>query len=127
MADIIYYVGLRVSQKSEQALCKFYNLPPKRLHSTIIYSRTWFPFKESDKTIVITPPYKTKIFSGLTVVCYSNNDILLRYAEFLSTGGSSDYPSFHPHISIGGPFLDAVPNFDITFDGEYYRTWKEEI
>jgi len=124
---IIYYVGLEVSQHSSEQLCRFYDIKTKRLHSTLAYSREWFPYKRLDRKYTIHPPYNTDLFCSLIVLCYSDIEITNRHKDFLSSGAKWNFDEFKSHITIGPiPFTTKVPDFQIIFSHEYYGTWREK-
>lgn len=132
MSDIIYYVGLRVIDNSQRKLLEYFpESSVKRFHSTLIYSRQWFPYK-GDPSIeyIIEPPYKLDIFHNLLVLLYGNAEITARHNSFLVDGANWDYKDFRSHITLGPrvphDFPTRVPNFPIILTGEYYRTWKDE-
>jgi hypothetical protein len=123
---IIYYVGLRVSPHSQQNLQKKYNIA-SNLHSTIIYSRTWFPYKPKlPSGLIIDPPFTVDYFENIAVLRFSNELLTERHNELKKLGASWDYNDFKAHISLGPITRVSSPEFSISFSDEYYMTWEEK-
>lgn len=126
--NTIYYVGLRVDRLSTSRLIDFFSLERStRLHTTIIYSRVWFPYKgDSNRIYIVRPPYFMDVFFGKTVLCFASKDITARHREIIDAGGTTDFPQYKPHITLGCAFQEQLPKFNIQLNAEYYRTWEEE-
>ncbi len=128
---IIYYVGADIAPESKQNLYKHFGTEIKRPHSTLVYSRKWFPYKTAKCfPIVIEPPYELEILKDSLVLCFYNQRFFHRYTELRNLGATSDHDHFKSHITISNTeFWDVTnmirPDFPITLSNEYYGTWEE--
>lgn len=122
---IIYYVGLRLSWQSEQNLKEEYSIDGS-LHTTLIYSRSWFPYKPNIVPgLIIDPPFYIEYFGELAVLRFSNIVLTERHNELRRLGATWDYDDFKSHISLGKLNNVEPIKHSITFDNEYYMTWDE--
>lgn len=123
----IYYVGCSVAVESNIPLSALLNRPYKKFHTTLAYSRKWFPYKAGQYCpLVIEPPFTLERFGEIAVLRYSNYRLLERHKEFLEAGATWGYTEFKGHISLGkgvGEFV--TPKTPILLSGEYYGTWEE--
>lgn len=117
---IIYYVGARLSLEDSLMLES-----SKSLHATIIYSKTWFPFREGFLRfpIYIKPPYKLDKFGEHTVLRFESPAFLSLHKHYKNEGASWDYPDYKAHITLSR-FL--LPHSPLLFTHLYYRTWNDE-
>lgn len=127
MSDIIYYVGLRVSDKSTKQLAEWFGFSPaSRLHVTLAYSKTWFPYRGDYSLYQIRAPYEMDIFFEKPVLAFNDDAIQFRHEELTIAGATHSFPTYRPHITL--PFASSSanpPRFYIELKSEYYRTWKE--
>jgi hypothetical protein len=124
--SIIYYVGLRLSQQSQKDIHNQYGIAHK-LHSTIVYSRTWFPYKPRlPAGLIVDPPLIVDYFGDIAVLRFTSDILTARHNELRSTGASWDYEDFKSHISLGK--IRDIASFQrpIIFGDEYYMTWEEK-
>jgi uncharacterized protein len=77
------------------------------MHVTIVYSRLavdWLKMGNSwDETLIIPAggPRVIETFNGGAVVlAFANRLLEYRHADMISSGASSDYPDYQPHITI---------------------------
>ena len=125
-ASVIYYVGAKVAEASSIKLCVCTETQQIKFHSTIIYSRRWFPYKPAQFfPLILEPPFSWDTFDGITVLRFNNQRLFERHIELRNAGASWDYPTFQAHISFGKIPTSAVPNFPIVLEHEYYSTWHE--
>ncbi len=127
--DTIYYVGLQVDALSTSRLVDFFQLERStRFQTTLIYSRSWFPYKGPEKKrFFLKPPYRIDCFNENTVLCLFSKELQDRHKELISLGAKSDFDKYRPHITIKGTVpYDKLPKFEIILTNEYYRTWIEE-
>lgn len=130
MTHIIYYVGLRLAPDSDERLRshldRHHARPMQNLHTTIIYSRdTWFTYKaDLILPINIVPPYETEMWRKVCVLIFKSPEIVLRHQAFRAAGATHDY-HYRTHITLSKDDLVPPPRFPLTFDTEYYGTWKE--
>jgi|SRR6185312_4306053 len=125
----IYYVGLDLSDSWCCAVSQLLKLSqPKRFHATIIYSRTWFPYKPWRFEKLFTKPTGIEIFNGLKVLRFEDVQIAARHQQFREAGATWDYLDYKGHITIGPAETtpDIFPPI-ITFESEYYQTWEEVV
>lgn len=119
----IYYVGAWIG-KLDSALL---GSPDKRLHITLAYSRTWFPYKADvfSYPFFLHPPFTPDNFGGQPVIWFLDNSILRRFVELQSAGAGRNYPTFHPHISVPTHLIDLSSIRYILVAHEYYETWEQ--
>ncbi len=128
---IIYYVGADIAPESKWNLFKHFGTEIKRPHSTLVYSRKWFPYKTARCfPIVIEPPYYLEILRDSLTLRFKNQRFFERHDELRNLGASSDHEIFKPHITISeGVEWDLknipFPKFPIILSNEYYGTWEE--
>ena len=128
----IYYVGAEVSFESRTLLLKHFGTEMPKPHSTLIYSRKWFPYKAAKCfPLIIEPPYSLKILKESLVLSFENYRFFQRYIELRNLGATFDYDHFDSHITISEKTQWDVanlptPTFPITLSHEYYGTWIEK-
>jgi hypothetical protein len=131
---IIYYVGADIAPESKWNLFKYFNTEIKRPHSTLVYSRKWFPYKTAKCfPLIIEPPYELEVLKGSLVLCFQNSRFFQRYIELRNLGATSDFDHFKSHITISPPITPNewnisklnIPDFPIILSNEYYGTWEE--
>lgn len=129
MTEIIYYVGMDLDPDSEIVLRWIYKEQmnqelPRHLHSTLAYSRQWFPYKASRLTnIVLYPPFGNIWFGDSLVLTYKHPIIYRRHLELRRAGATFDYDEFTGHITLGKVEPNLI-DFPITLSNEYYQTWQ---
>ncbi len=125
----IYYVGADIAPESIARLYRLFGEEgtPKHPHVTIIYSRTWFPYKLGRfYPLVIEPPYIFDILGGHAAMRFNSQRLFERHIEMRNDGASWDHDKFQSHITIGGRGLHYTPpDFPIILSNEYYQTWSE--
>ena len=131
MSNTIYYVGAKLSTESEFLLWRHTGTTRKNFHTTLVYSRIWFPYKEAQFfPLTIEPPYiDYEMLIGQLVLTFQNQRLFERHIELRNLGATSDHIAFKTHITLGscqfGPGGKPLPDFPLTFSNEYYRTWVE--
>ena len=136
MPNTIYYVGAKLSPESAFLLWCYTGTALRNLHTTIIYSRKWFPYKEARFfPLTIEPPYlKYEMLLDQLVMTFENTRLFERYIELRNLGATTDFDHFKAHITLGNrmpkgfadpPGNKHLPDFPLTFSNEYYRTWVE--
>ena len=129
MPATIYYVGAKLSLESTFLLWCYTGTLIKNPHTTIIYSRKWFPYKEAEFfPLTIEPPYiGYENFRDQPVLLFHNSRLFERYVELRNLGATLDHETYKMHISIGiakdKQLPNKLPDFPLTFCAEYYRTW----
>ncbi len=128
--ETIYYVGYRLSRESEILLSRYYNLAGiKKLHSTVIYSKRWFPYRWSPLSITVLETKHHEVFNGILVLRFNSEALEERHENLLAAGATWDYEGFKAHVSIGkieevsegiGPYAGPI-----ILQTEYYQTWQE--
>lgn len=131
---IIYYVGAEVDPISSLKLFRHFSTIMPRPHATLIYSRTWFPYKTAKCfPLILEPPYEFQILRDSLVLKFENYRFFERNIELRNLGASSDHEYLIPHITISPPISPNkwdisklnLPEFTITLSSEYYGTWEE--
>ena len=117
-----------------EELQKFYALPnpvPRdKMHSTILYSRVYVPFKPEDGEILLSDMCRFKIFetqsgSRALVLAYDSEYMQFRHDVGMALGATYDFPEYIPHITlsydIGSLKIGEGQefNFDIVRSYEY--------
>lgn len=119
MTERIYYVGASLSLESRL------RLGLEKAHSTIIYSRRWFPYKKGKfYPLVVEPPYRQDVFNNIPVLRFESLRLLERHIELRNDGATWDYDDFKSHISLEC-HLKQLPDYPLTLEDEYYSTWEQ--
>ena len=117
-----------------------FGFQPPRPHSTLVYSRKWFPYRTAQCfPLILEPPYEYLVLRDSLVLKFENHRFFHRHIELRNLGASSDFDHFTSHITIGPiniwerydqlEYLSKAippPNFPITLSNEYYGTWEED-
>lgn len=128
----IYYVGAELNFQSRILLYRHFGTEMPRPHSTLIYSRKWFPYRTAKFfPLTIEPPYELKILKESLVLTFHNDRFFNRYIELRNLGATSDYDHFVSHITISEKLQWdiqnlLIPKFPIILSNEYYDTWEEK-
>ncbi|NCB03611.1 MAG: hypothetical protein EOM67_15880 [Spirochaetia bacterium] len=106
------------------------------LHCTVLYSRENIQHRLSGESTVVTPCGLTILGTSLVLMVIST-ELQERHLDLLSEGGTTDFPDYLPHITIGElkkdydytPFLGKCPKFDLTLAEEVLEdldlNWKQ--
>lgn len=124
-------------------------LPADDMHVTILYSRNEVDplrmgrdWREDDKGRVTVRPGGPRVIERLgenaVVLSFASPDLVYRHKDMIEAGGSHDYPSYQPHITVsyeipGGVDLDALKPFngELVFGPERFEAldldWKSKV
>ena len=130
MSDIIYHVGSRLSPESAFGLYHHFVLPVAlKFHSTIIYSRQWFTYKDEQLyPVIVNPPFEISFLGKQTVLLLRSPELTMRHQALLAAGAKHEHSVFKLYIRLGkmqDVQIKPPPTFPLVFDKEYYGTWKE--
>lgn len=141
------YVAAKFSESTLDALenlqreLKIPNpVPRDKLHSTIVYSRVYVPYKVASGSFEIANSGSFTIFetqdgSRALVLELESDYLTARHSYAKALGASYDFPDYRPHITMSydvGP-LSFTGTFDIPIilDREYAEElnldWKETL
>lgn len=114
-----------------QDLQEFYDLPnavPRdKLHTTILYSRVYVPFKPESGEVVLGNKCHLKIFetqSGTRalVLAYESDYLQFRHDVGMALGATYDFPDYIPHITLSYDVGARKFNLDKEFELEIVRS-----
>lgn len=94
------------------------------LHITVLYSRRGIHVEPQSKTIHVVKPLGFTALDGVDIVLkVEAPTICLRHEVLRQLGGTHDYPSYLPHVTLkakAGRIKTPSPiTFDLTFTNEY--------
>ena len=140
------YVGVRYDKQSMEHISELaheYGLPISvsmgAMHSTIVYSRKFFPFYK--KRLEIDCPAVVERFEiwpcdgkNVLVLVLDSAAMIARHEGLLEKGMTHEYDNYIPHITIAydvGDFklpenVNDFPKFFIRANLEYVETLKED-
>ncbi len=141
------YVAAKFSESTLDALenlqreLKIPNpVPRDKLHSTIVYSRVYVPYKVASGSFEIANSGSFTIFetqdgSRALVLELESDYLTARHNYAKALGASYDFPDYRPHITMSydvGPIsFNGTFNIPIVLDREYSEElnldWKDTL
>ena len=105
------YVSVDFDSKTKDRLEKFmeeHRIPNRisrdKLHSTVVYSRKWIPFRPKAVDIQVNPrTYEWKMFGDeeeVLVLAFRSPELHNRWKQARNLGATWDYDDYSPHVTL---------------------------